>query len=50
MTGQLTMTNWDYFTSLLKEHKLEEFLNKLEERALGDPVKMKRVILDTAWE
>ena len=50
MAGQLTMTNWDTFTTLLKEHQLEGYLNKLEERATGDPVKMKKVILKTAWE
>ena len=44
------MTKRDDFTALLKEHKLDEYLNKLEDRALGDPVKMKRVILNTAWE
>ena len=44
------MTKWDDFTALLKENKLDEYLSKLEDRALGDPVKMKRVILDTAWE
>ena len=48
LIGQLTMTNWDTFTTLLKEHQLEGYLSKLEEKATGDPVKMKNVILTTA--
>ena len=44
------MAKWDTFTILLKDHQLEEFLDKLELRAQGDPVKMKQIILDTAYE
>ena len=44
------MTNWDTFTALLKDHQLEGYLKKLEENATGDPDKMKKVILKTAYE
>ena len=50
LAGQLTMTNWDTFTTLLKEQQLEGYLHKLEEKATGDPVEMKNVILKTAVE
>ena len=44
------MTKWDTFTVLLKDHKLDEFLKKLEKRAQGEPIKMKQIILDSAHE